>query len=63
MISQARFAFYLQDWQKGISFLDIGIFDETKMSDPSEMVELSVVENDPWWTNYVTGFRIGKELD
>ena len=33
------------------------------MSDPSEMVELSVVENDPWWTNYVTGFRIGKELD
>jgi len=43
--------------------LDIGVFDETKMSDPSEMVELSVVENDRWWTNYVTGFRLGDSLD
>ena len=26
------------------------------------MVEIPVVENDPWWTNYVTGFRLGDTL-
>mmetsp|Transcript_39591 Transcript_39591/g.51877 ORF Transcript_39591/g.51877 Transcript_39591/m.51877 type:complete len:127 (+) Transcript_39591:805-1185(+) len=32
------------------------------MSDPDDMVELAVVENDPFWTNYVTGFRLGDSL-
>ena len=32
------------------------------MSDPEDMVELPVVANDPKWTNYVTGFRLGNSL-
>ena len=62
VISKARFAFYLQNWQVGGSFLDIGTFDENKMSDPNDMVEIPVVLNDRWWTNYVTGFRLGDSM-
>ena len=43
VISEARFAFYLQNWQGGVSYLDIGLFDEGKMSDPADMVELPVL--------------------
>ena len=32
------------------------------MSDPGDIVEIPVIENEKKWTNYVTGFRFGRSL-
>jgi hypothetical protein len=53
-ISEPVFGFYLGSTHEE-SFLDIGFISESAMRDPSELVWLPVVNNDFWWTNFITG--------
>lgn len=55
------FAFYFNSDAFGSSFIDIGVIDESHMSDSNDLVTLNVVEEDFWWSNYVTGIKFGDD--
>ena len=55
-ITDDVFAFWLGGEDEN-SYLDIGTILDDGMRDPDELVWLDVVEDDFWWTNYITGLR------
>jgi hypothetical protein len=56
LIDKPVFGFYLTGVD-GQSYLDIGKFQSDAVRDNDEMVWLDVVEDDFWWTNYITGVK------
>jgi len=56
IISDPVFGFYLTGVD-GQSYLDIGRLQDSAMRDKDELVWLDVVDNDFWWTNYLTGVK------
>lgn len=46
-----------------VSSLDIGFFDEAKMSDPADLLLFDIVSEDFWWTTYVEGIRFGDSVE
>lgn len=59
LIENPIFGFYLTGVD-GQSYLDIGRFQDGAVRNQSEMVWLKVVEDDFWWTNYITGIKFTK---
>ena len=55
-----KFAFYLTD-ENETSYLDVGLFQIGSMRDFSKYVELEVVKNSFWWTNYIDGVSFDGE--
>ena len=62
VISENVFSFYLTDTSE-TSYIDFGTPNTSVMKyheDGEEgIVWLDIVEDDPWWTNYITGFYWG----
>jgi len=58
VISNPIFGWYLTGMSDE-SYLDIGIIHSNSIREGEEIVWIDVVNNDFWWTNYMTGIKIG----
>jgi hypothetical protein len=58
VISQPVFGWYLAG-EDDESYLDIGILTDDSIREGEELIWIPVVENDYWWTNFITGVKIG----
>ena len=47
----------------GDSYIDFGAYNEAAMSDPADLIWIDIIDNDIWWTEYVTGVRWGPEMN
>lgn len=54
VISEPVFGWYLTD-MTGQSYMDVGFIGADAIRDGEEIAWLPVVNNDFWWTNYITG--------
>lgn len=61
VLSKPQFAFALNDFKEEtlVSSLDLGFFDEAKMSNPDDLVLFTSIPGDYWWTTTVEGVRFG----
>ena len=50
------FSFYLTGHEEE-SYVDFGDYDRNVMKNEEEIVWLDVIDNDRWWTNFITGFK------
>ena len=50
------FSFFLTG-TSGDSYIDFGTPNPAAMSNPDDVIYIPIVDSDPWWTNYVSGFR------
>jgi len=63
-LTDAKFAFALKDYYgTGTSYLDLGFFDDAKMSDPADLLLFDSLAGDYWWTTYVEGIRFGDNVE
>ena len=62
-ITDPVFAFFFNSERFGSSYLDIGVIDQSRMSNVDDLVTLPVVEEDFWWSNYVTGIKFGDDAE
>jgi len=62
LIEDNIFSFYLTGLD-GDSYIDYGKANPAAMSDPSQLVYMDVIDDTPWWTEYVTGLRIHTGVD
>ena len=62
VISENVFSFYLTS-SSGTSYMDFGTPNSSVMKyhtdDEEGIVWLDIVDSDPWWTSYITGFYWG----
>jgi hypothetical protein len=58
VISEPVFGWYLTGMSEE-SYLDIGLLHEDSIREGEELIWMPVVNNDYWWTNYITGIKIG----
>lgn len=55
-INSPVFAFYLANTSEK-SYLDIGYIDQSAMKNPLGVKWIDVIDNDFWWTTYITGIK------
>ena len=41
------------------SYIDFGTPNTAAMSDPADLIYIDIIDNNIWWTEYVTGVRWG----
>ena len=67
-ITDPVFAFYYQSEYSEIStgtnsYLDVGVIDNSRMSNVADLVKIPILEDDSRWSNYVTGIKFGATDD
>ena len=60
VIGESMFSFYLTGYEEE-SYIDFGAYDKNAITDEDDIVWLDVINNDRWWTNYITGFKWGSQ--
>ena len=61
-IEDIIFAFYLRSHlDTGSSFIDIGQILNDRMSSPSDLIEISILNEDYFWSNTVKGIKFGSD--
>ena len=50
------FSFYLTGHEDS-SYIDFGDYNKQAITDENDIVWINAIDNDRWWTNYVTGFK------
>ena len=50
------FSFYLTGHEDD-SYIDFGAYNKHAITDEDDIVWLDVLDNDRWWTNFITGFK------
>ena len=58
VIDDNMFSFYLTGHADD-SYIDFGKYDKHAITNENDIVWLEVLDNDRWWTNYITGFKWG----
>ena len=62
LIDKNIFSFYLTGVD-GDSYIDFGEPNPAAMSDPADLVYMDVIDDTPFWTEYVTGIRFETGVD
>ena len=67
-ITDPVFAFYYQSEYSEIStgtnsYLDVGVIENSRMSNVADLVKIPILEDDSHWSNYVTGIKFGATDD